>query len=185
MPTVSHTFQCTGVDPSPSYPRPVAIDAVVKLNRYKNVGSASSSIEPYTSNFFGATEKTAKALEDKGELNLKSHLREATGAEAGNLDAERGDCDTALSCARPDSKPTGPCDVHGVVGTVCAHTIPLSGMFIDMRTPEQFIFYLIIIHALVIAANHIRDVYVDFGCQLKKTWERYLAGVCVWGGQAG
>lgn len=67
----------------------------------------------------------------------------------------------------------GPTDVHGVVGAVCMHTVPLRGMFCDMLTPEQFAYYLHLLSALVTERPELQHVYMDFGCRFKSTWQRY------------
>ena len=48
----------------------------------------------------------------------------------------------------------------------------------DMHGPEQFVYYLILFKRLVQRCNGagitVRDMYVDFNCRLKKTWDRFL-----------
>ena len=66
------------------------------------------------------------------------------------------------------SRAKGICDVFGLLGAVCAHTVPLLGSFMDLRTPEQFIFYLLLNSWLVVQAPQMQGVYVDFGCRLQK-----------------
>lgn len=50
----------------------------------------------------------------------------------------------------------------------------------DMNGPEQFIYFLLLLTFLCgWAANNnvsIRDVYIDVGCRLVKTWQRYVLG---------
>ncbi|KAJ9523108.1 hypothetical protein QJQ45_023911 [Haematococcus lacustris] len=43
--------------------------------------------------------------------------------------------------------------------------------FCNMRTPEQFAYYLL---ALAILMNFCTEFYIDFGCRLKITWARYV-----------
>jgi hypothetical protein len=90
-------------------------------------------------------------------------------------------CSTLLHFARTTTTSgSGPCDLNGIVGATCLHCIPLLGAFMDMHGPEQFIYFLILLAYLCRwAATHnvsIRDVYIDVGCRLVKTWQRYVAG---------
>lgn len=90
------------------------------------------------------------------------------------------DCSINMHCAREDPPTvTGPCDIQGVVGGVCSHGIPLKGLFVDMHAAEQFIYYLVIFcHLLRLCLEKgvaVRDVYVDFGCRLSKTWSRFIS----------
>ena len=87
--------------------------------------------------------------------------------------ADERECSTALSCSRPESKaPPGSCDIFGVVGMVCMHGIPLLGLFCNMPTPEQFLYYLLILKILVEQGCPVKDVYIDFACKVKVTWKR-------------
>jgi hypothetical protein len=110
-------------------------------------------------------------------------------------------------------------DVVGVIGGTCPHGIPLR-LSLDMRTSEQFCYYLkqvwrhvnkdggrggcscrggvaacvhLIshsllsplhsspslfmpqIHLLLTSRPDLKYVYIDFGCRLGKTWERFVA----------
>lgn len=85
------------------------------------------------------------------------------------------ECSASLHCSRPEAPAAkGPCDVHGMVGAVCSHCNPLRGMFMDMHGSEQFIYYLVLLVALIKACPALRDVYVDFACRLAVTWKRFL-----------
>ncbi|KAJ9514693.1 hypothetical protein QJQ45_028431 [Haematococcus lacustris] len=57
-----------------------------------------------------------------------------------------------------------PVSIHGLIGFCCSHGVPLLGMFCNMRTPEQFAYYLL---ALAILMNFCTEFYIDFGCRLK------------------
>jgi hypothetical protein len=46
-------------------------------------------------------------------------------------------------------------------------------MYCWMPTPEQFCFYLLSLSSIVQQCSKL-DVYIDFGCRLKVTWQRYL-----------
>lgn len=63
---------------------------------------------------------------------------------AGNsLLHEEEQCSTRLSCARAQSKRGALYDVHGMIGCVCIHGIPLLGTFCDLRGPENFVYYMV------------------------------------------
>lgn len=110
----------------------------------------------------------------KCRLNLKSY-----GGDNAAIAAEETSCSASLSCSRPEAVNSGsPCDIHGMVGAVCTHTIPVRHTFMDMRGPEQFIYYLVLLFHLVtmvVQANMLLgDVYIDFACRLCKTWQRIV-----------
>ena len=87
-------------------------------------------------------------------------------------------CTSHLSCANESSgrsfgqKQAG-CDVVGIVGSVCMCGIPLVNGFIDMVSPEQFLYYLIIMLMTVKHGNENQftggvkpsHCYVDFACK--------------------
>ena len=115
-------------------------------------------------------------MEEDKRLNLRDYVDSTLTAE--EWDDIRA-CTADLHCARPEaSSSAGPCDVHGMIGGVCPHGFPLLGLFIDMHGPEQFVYYLVYLKWLVkgchAAVVSIRDIYVDFGCKLAKTWKRHL-----------
>ena len=136
-------FNCTFTDADPAvppYPRGASFDAVTKCNRFRKCAPATKHIRPITNSYFAGdgAEAEIRDLDGKGKLNL--------GYVDSNLqDEEIRACSAELHCARPEAPAaSGPCDVHGVVGGVCHHGIPLRGMFVDMHGPEQFIYYLVL-----------------------------------------
>ncbi|KAJ9518563.1 hypothetical protein QJQ45_018526 [Haematococcus lacustris] len=56
-----------------------------------------------------------------------------------------------------------PCAVRGVVGFVCCHGVPLLALYCNMRTTEQFVYYLLAWHA----ACDMLHLYNDFACQFQ------------------
>ncbi|KAJ9524093.1 hypothetical protein QJQ45_022536, partial [Haematococcus lacustris] len=67
-----------------------------------------------------------------------------------------------------------PCDIRGIVGFVCCHGIAVPQLFCNMRTPEQFVDYLLALAGLVhMCFGLVLHVYIDFACQFKVTWARY------------
>jgi hypothetical protein len=99
------------------------------------------------------------------------------GEEAAGHGASGGPCTTVVGCARPDAprKPAG-VDTCGVVKTVCAHGFSVLGGVVDMCQYESFPFYLVLLHQLLLVfKGKVGDVFVDFACQLRSTWTRYVA----------
>jgi hypothetical protein len=155
----------------PPYPRACACDAVVKANHFKKCGTATKHIAANNKNFFNEAEEEIRQLEVDGKLSLACFVDLANTGD--------NNCDNDLHCAREDAQAsTGTIDINGIVGFVCSHSCPLTGMFVDMKTPEQFIYYLVLLKHLVKlcvqSSVHLRDVYVDFACRLFKTWMRFV-----------
>lgn len=150
----------------------MSLDAVTKLGHYSNCGTASRSLDPFLNRYFAAVDAKVQAAHAAGNLNLRSALQ----AQAASVPEEECQCQSSLHCARPTAPASvGPCDIHGVCGAVCMHTVPVRGAFCDMRTPEQFAYYLYLLHYLVQERPDLTDVYIDFGCQIRSTWARYVA----------
>lgn len=156
----------------------MAADAVTKVGHHERCGRACSSHKPHLSAFFSVPDADVQQRFSAGQLNLKACMAARPGQPPADSDGEdEPACKASLSCARPDSHAKGVCDIHGIVGAVCAHTVPLLGSFMDLRTPEQFTYYLILLSWLLQHAPQVRDVYIDFGCRLAITWARYTAGL--------
>ncbi len=156
----------------PAFPLAVSVDAVTKLGHYQNCGKASARLQSQLGSFFGGVDARVKAAQAAGRLDLKSTLADPAWDGDG---ADSGECSSSLHCARPTASSVGgPCDIHGVVGAVCMHTVPLRGLFCDMPTPEQFTYYLFLLSALYNERPDLQHVYMDFGCRFRSTWLRYL-----------
>jgi len=130
-----------------------------------------------------------------------------------SADHDEEQCSTRLSCARAQSKRGALYDVHGMLGAVCIHDIPVLGTFCDLRGPENFVYYLVSIDSthtgpslrfvchfqchvkplitmifrlyappflqvllsyIALCAKSVGSIFVDFGCRLSKSWERYI-----------
>ena len=116
-------------------------------------------------------------LFEAGQLNLQAVVKDLPSNAAADARSEGAcECQTSLHCARADSAATGACDVHGVVGAVCMHGLPVREVFCDLRTPEQFAYYLLMLDHLVTQRQDLADVYIDFGCRLSSTWQQYHSG---------
>lgn len=180
----------------------VAMDGNCKLNRYRSSGSAGRNVAPQIAGgYFGKADAQAHAMHamaSNGKLRIEDAMCMAAaachraagggnaplaatapaGAAAGDDDdlAHSATCASTLTCSRPEgvAANSSPCDVHGVVGTVCMHGVPLRGGFLDMETPECFSHYILLLTNLVLERADIGDVYIDFGCRFKKTWKRFV-----------
>jgi hypothetical protein len=155
------------------------MDAVTKLGHYSNCGHAVKHLQPQIAQYFGAVDERVEALHQNGRLDLRNALQRTVGVEEPAEDAAEDHCacSSSLHCARAEvSAPNSITDIHGVCGAVCMHTIPLRGVFCDMRTPEQFCYYLYMLEHIVRARPDIKDVYMDFGCRIRSTWARFIAG---------
>lgn len=169
-------------DDDEKYLRSCAFDGNTKSNHFRKCAQATKDIKPNVESYFssnGAEEEVTDLLRH-GNLNLKSYVD--TSASTSNGDPSPDDyirdCSSSLHCARPIAQGiVGPCDLHGIVGGVCSHSVPLKGMFVDMHGPEQFVYYLVLlkhlIKACVTSGVPVKDVYVDFACRLAKTWDRF------------
>ena len=133
-------------------------------------------VMPCLNAFYGPANQEISELHGQNNLNLKSYV-DASNASVANGDNNQQNCTTSLHCSRPETTvASGPCDIFGVVGAVCSHTIPLEKTFIDMFTPEQFMFYIVMLKLLIGGAGvPIRDIYIDFACRFGITWKRYVS----------
>lgn len=154
----------------------ICMDAVTKPGHYSKcaMASAECDLEPRISLHYGAPDKRARELHATGRLNLQ-HLAPLPGQQQVTPTDEENCCTAQLSCSRPNSKAAGARDIHGVVGAVCTHGVPLRESFVDLYVPECFSYYLIILtHILVAAMGAIKTVYIDFACRLTHTYQRHL-----------
>ena len=148
---------------------------MTKCNHFRKCGCATKHIPPGFTSYFArdGADAEIRDLHSKDKLNLHSYV------DSGLLDQDVRACSAELHCARAEAPAaSGPCDVHGVVGGVCPHGLPLRGLFMDMHGPEQFVYYLVLLKHLVLRCTatgvKLQDIYVDFACRLVKTWERFL-----------
>lgn len=150
----------------------VATDAVTKLGRFAKCGTKSKADAVLTA-FFAAAQATIDKMTAAGDLNLHAALH----PDGGNSEDEADDCSDdgcPLHCARPSAL-ASKLSIHGLVGMVCVpHSIPLLGSFADMTTPEQFVYYLVIL-AQVLAGVNGADIKV---CLLCRTAIRMVCSSC-------
>ncbi|KAJ9527005.1 hypothetical protein QJQ45_025281 [Haematococcus lacustris] len=176
--------------PQDGYEHCVAGDACNKPSRYAGVAKATRDLEQHTDTYLDRTglEGAVQQLHDSGHLSLSGAFAaarattEATGAGAdaavvsarlAGVDSEAHDCSTLLPYFRPEtsnitaSQPCQPALQHnsqrGVVGFVCCHDVPLLALYCNMRTAEQFVYYLLAWHA----ACDMLHLYIDLACQFQ------------------
>jgi hypothetical protein len=151
----------------------VMVDAVVKPSHLSSAGSVTRAIPGFAKCYFTEADAEVHELHKAGKLNLKSYFQAEPDED---LDEEELSCTTSLHCSRPEAKSRpGRFDIWGLVGGCCSHNFPLRGCFMDMRSPEKFVYYLIfLLHLATATAGAVKHVYIDFACRLGKTWERFL-----------
>lgn len=96
-------------------------------------------------------------------------------ANGGNVAVGTQDCGSSFIADNISSKHSGFLDEHGMVGAACTHDFPACGLFIDMRTPESFRYFLALVHWLAEVRPDVADIYIDVGCRLRPTLERFIA----------
>ena len=139
----------TGHEP---YDISISIDGNQKLSHLTNQGTASRDLAPRLNTYYGKAEQEMQDLERGLEPGAKPDLNKFIGAddEEGETGQQSAECATSIHCSRPEAGILqSVCDILGLIGAVCSHTIPVRGSFLDMRFPEQFIHYLLIIITLL------------------------------------
>ncbi|KAL6759332.1 hypothetical protein V8C86DRAFT_1329061 [Haematococcus lacustris] len=172
------------------YVHAICGDACTKPSSYAGVAKASRGIQQHTDSYMdrAGLEGFVQDMDSRQQLSLNGAFAEAAAtAQAEGMggaatsaagarvadDNEGHGCSASLSCARPGTSSTTagqPCAVRGIVGFVCCHGVPLLGMYCNMRTAEQFVYYLIALALLLQQCSsmlYLMHVYIDFACQLK------------------
>ncbi|KAL6745971.1 hypothetical protein V8C86DRAFT_2959082 [Haematococcus lacustris] len=154
------------------YPVAFSIDAVQKFCHFKSAGLASQAIQPRISTYvdigLDGLDEVVQRRHAAGQLNL------AYSMSGGDQGVDHS-CLAQLSCSRPTAAKAAArgIDIYGVVGATCCHGVPARGLFCDMRTPEQFTYYLLLLERALLHVTSCH-IYVDFACRLKKTWKNYV-----------
>ncbi|KAJ9523962.1 hypothetical protein QJQ45_022392 [Haematococcus lacustris] len=155
------------------YPLAFSLDGVVKFNHFGSAGQASQAVQPRITTYVSPEGLDGEVIRrhEANQLNLQYSM-------AGAGTDHPHSCTANLSCSRPTAASGSTakrCDITGVVGCVCCHGVPARGQFCNMRTPEQFTYYLLLIERVLQAAQPVQPhIYVDFACRLKKTWANYV-----------
>ncbi|KAJ9528437.1 hypothetical protein QJQ45_020285 [Haematococcus lacustris] len=155
------------------YPLAFSLDGVVKFNHFGSAGQASQAVQPRITTYVSPEGLDGEVIRrhEANQLNLHYSM-------AGAGTDHPHSCTANLSCSRPTAASGSTakrCDITGVIGCVCCHGVPARGQFCNMRTPEQFTYYLLLIERVLLAAQPVQPhIYVDFACRLKKTWANYV-----------
>ncbi|KAJ9506947.1 hypothetical protein QJQ45_016576, partial [Haematococcus lacustris] len=181
-----------GAPPEDGYIRTLSADACLQPSSYAGAARATRHIKQHINTYLDPSglEGDVLKLQDSNQLTLKgafaaaaaqssgdsagaAHLADPAGASEATavVSSHAADCCTSLSCARPHTSNVSagqPCDIRGIVGFVCCHGIPVPQLFCNMRTPEQFVYYLLAMARLVhMCFGLVLHVYIDFACQFK------------------
>jgi len=170
---------CAHASDDPEYCATGSMDAVLKCGRFANVGNAAKHLQPHGNEFFGEVEKQVKEVAERGSLGSLPAFMAAVAPSSSHqgdvlVDGDGEQCSTRLSCARTQSRHGALYDRFGIIGTVCIHGIPLLNSFCDLRGPENFVYYMLMLLWITMYCSSMSTVYVDFGCRLSKSWERLL-----------
>ncbi|KAJ9510428.1 hypothetical protein QJQ45_015889, partial [Haematococcus lacustris] len=171
---LAHRFQLS-VRVVDNYPVAICTDAMTKLNHHAGCGKASRDIQPRLNSHIDARQQEegfdweVERRFKEDQLNLQYSM---AGAGADDVHT----CASSLSCSRPTAScAKRSCDITGLCGFVCCHGVPALGLFCNMRTPEQFTYYLLGLERLLLRAHNVVHIYVDIACRLKITWDRYVS----------
>ncbi|KAJ9507550.1 hypothetical protein QJQ45_019377 [Haematococcus lacustris] len=187
---ISEDWQHHACVPQDGYVHCVAGDACNKPSSYAGVAKATCDLEQHTDTYLDRSglEGAVQQVHGSGQLSLSGAFAaarattEAPGAGAdaavvaarlAGVDSEAHDSSTSLSCSRPETSnitARQPCAVHGVVGFVCCHGVPLLALYCNMRTAEQFVYYLLAVALLLrqcCGMLHMSHLYIDFACQFQ------------------
>ncbi|KAJ9525459.1 hypothetical protein QJQ45_003135 [Haematococcus lacustris] len=161
-----------------NYPVAICTDAMTKLNHHAGCGKASRDIPPRLNSHIDARQQE-EGFDWEVERRFKEEQLNLQYSMAGAGADDVHTCASSLSCSRPTAScAKRSCDITGLCGFVCCHGVPALGLFCNMRTPEQFTYYLLGLERLLLRAHNVVHIYVDIACRLKITWDRY---VCVHG----
>lgn len=151
-----------------------AADVVTKVGHYGKCATATATIQPCLRSHYGQANTEVQQLHEQGKLNLDILAPRRPGADVA-AEHDEGGCSSHLHCARPNSKAAGTRDVHGMLGACCMHGFPVVGSCVDLPAPENYSIYLVMLRNVLVAARgRVKDIYIDFGCRISKTWLRYL-----------
>ncbi|KAL6752839.1 hypothetical protein V8C86DRAFT_2744567 [Haematococcus lacustris] len=158
-----------------NYPVAICTDAMTKLNHHAGCGKASRDIQPRLNSHIDARQQE-EGFDWEVERRFKEDQLNLQYSMAGAGADDVYTCASSLSCSRPTAScAKRSCDITGLCGFVCCHGVPALGLFCNMRTPEQFTYYLLGLERLLLRAHNVVHIYVDIACRLKITWDRYVS----------
>jgi len=132
------------------------------------IGEGEASTDALIRNIEEGNGGTLPSLGDYLDENCHSHS---------TTDGKETQCDAHISCNRETTSRATKMSVVGVALAVCCHGIPCKGSLVDMRTEEQYIYFIIMITTMLygmhLVGGKIDEVFLDYACRFKKTWARY------------
>ena len=140
------------------FPVCICTDASNTLDRLK-CGAGVVGIVPTTSMFVGDSHRDITARLRSGNLTSSSY--------SVDTDSTYG-CGPGRDYKAGRQKPTSTSKKgsEGLVGCVCKHVIPLVGAFASLdNTHECYLFYDVILDAIIAVRPDVTFVYLDFGCR--------------------
>jgi hypothetical protein len=149
--------------------RPLAVmaDGNQKLTHHANCGTTVTRAHTHA----GLPRSSNKYFADlDATLPEQLLLHSAHKQQQRPADNEPDDaCGANLSCAREEAYAgVKALDVKCVVGMCCMHGIPAVGMYLSCSTPEQFVYYDILLEELLAKRPDMRAFVLDINCQYKK-----------------
>ncbi|KAF5829013.1 hypothetical protein DUNSADRAFT_16713 [Dunaliella salina] len=149
------------------------MDVVNKVSHFAHAGN-DMNLSPNLKNFLGKGEQEVVERALRGEMDSIKDFRAAHSSQPVNEDDEQADCHSQLRCARQESKVSQMYDINGLLGCTCAHGFAIPNYFCNLPRAEKYTFYMVLLKYMVQECPSLKNVYIDFGCRLSKTWERHL-----------
>ncbi|KAJ9530149.1 hypothetical protein QJQ45_023434, partial [Haematococcus lacustris] len=125
--------------PQDGYVHCVAGDACNKPSSYAGVAKATCDLEQHTDTYLDRSglEGAVQQLHDSGQLICLVHMQRP------ELQQRQQELEQTQQPETSNITACQPCAVRGVVGFVCCHGVPLLALYCNMRTAEQFVYYLL------------------------------------------
>ncbi|KAJ9519191.1 hypothetical protein QJQ45_007749 [Haematococcus lacustris] len=154
--------------PQDGYVHCVAGDACNKPISYAGVAKATRDLQQHTDTYLDRSglEGAVQQLHDSGQLCLEHCSGQSYNRGNRSWSRRSGSSSKIGRRGQPETSNITagqPCAVRGVVGFVCCHGVPLLALYFNMRTAEQFVYYLLAWHA----ACDMLHLYNDFACQFQ------------------
>ena len=140
------------------FPVCICTDASNTPDRLK-CALASEDIPPSTSTFIGDSHRAITGRLASGSLTSSSYSADADGTYG---------CGPGRDYKAGRQKPTctSKKGSEGLMGCVCKHVIPLVGAFASLdKTHECYLFYDVVLDAVIAVRPDVTFVYLDFGCR--------------------
>ena len=137
-------------------------------NKFKSAGRAQRDIKPSTNLYLSEVAQDVIEKQKNGDLS-KTATERAKPQDDAIAHAEQGTlpaCTTALSCNRASSSSKrAEMEFTGQVAVVCSHIFPGLGLAVGMTTPEQHIFYDMVLTDALKRMSHLGVIFLDLMCR--------------------